>query len=297
MIHAAWSRGSRSSGVEPPIELRFVDLFMILVTTLIFITVILSIVSAFVGRGEKSEVSPPLRIVTRGLPAALQGRPFEVALAASGGGQGYRWEMAGGRLPAGLGLTAEGLIAGTPGQVEATEALVRVHDGNGGADERRLPLRVEPADGAQGSERRARPQIVAPRILLPDARGETAYQFELRMNGGSPPFRWQLAGGKLPRGLRLSPDGAVLGVPQEKEGISDFSVRVADAARRQWTQPLAMRIAPAPPSLTWKILKWAFWIWLVVSFVGSLPMIWKGGGFIGLEQIIEQLFKGGASGS
>jgi hypothetical protein len=231
MIHAGWSRGSRSSGVEPPIELRFVDLFMILVTTLIFITVVLSIVSAFVGRGGK------------------------------------------------------------------IEAQVRVHDGKGGADERRLPLRVEPADGAQGNERQARPQMVAPRILLPDARAESAYQFELRMNGGSPPFRWQLADGKLPRGLRLAPDGAVLGVPQEKEGMSEFSVRVLDAARRQWTQPLALRIAPAPPSLTWKILKWAFWIWLVVSFLGSLPTIWNGGGFIGLRQIIEQLFKGGAADS
>ncbi|MEA2603491.1 MAG: hypothetical protein QOF89_4483 [Acidobacteriota bacterium] len=222
MIHAGWSRGSRSSGVEPPIELRFVDLFMILVTTLIFITVILSIVSAFVGKGGRSE------------------------------------------------------------------PLVRVQPSPGGADEHRLPRRVEPTAGALATERQARPQIVAPRILLPDARAETAYQFELRMNGGSPPFRWQLAGGKLPRGLRLSPDGAVLGVPQGKEGMSEFSVRVVDTARRRWTQPLALRIAPAPPSLTWKILQWAFWIWVVVSFLGSLPTIWKGGVLIGLEQFFRQ---------
>jgi Putative Ig domain len=293
MIHAGWSRGARGAQIEPPIELRFVDLFMILVTTLIFITVVLSIVSAFVGTHEEGKTPPPLGILTRTLPAALQGRSFEVTLAASGGRQVYRWELAGGRLPAGLRLNKEGRIFGIPGQVQATEVLVRVHDGNGSADERRLALSVEPAGSTSGKERRARPQVMAPRVLLPDARAETAYKFELGMNGGVPPFRWKLAHGELPRGLRLSPDGAVLGVPRKKNEMTQFAVRVTDASRRQWRQDLALRVAPPPPTLTWRILKWVFWIWFAISVISYARLVWTGGvvEFPSGEKVLKRILR------
>src|SRR4051812_22090980 len=67
------------------------------------------------GRGEAHEEARALEIVTPGeLPEAIAGRPYQVALAATGGEGRPRWAVDG-KLPEGLDLEPDsGLIRGTP---------------------------------------------------------------------------------------------------------------------------------------------------------------------------------------
>jgi hypothetical protein len=71
----------------------------------------------------------PLTVVTTSLPDAAQNSPYSVTLAASGGTPPYTWSLAAGTLPAGLGLTAGGVISGTPTSRGAFSFTVGVSDG------------------------------------------------------------------------------------------------------------------------------------------------------------------------
>ncbi len=80
--------------------------------------------------------APPLAVATPGeLPEAIAGRPYVVALAASGGSGPVRWAVDG-KLPEGLALDpASGQIRGTParGTPEPARLTLRAADGSGRA--------------------------------------------------------------------------------------------------------------------------------------------------------------------
>jgi hypothetical protein len=59
--------------------------------------------------------------------------------------------------------------------------------------------------------------------------------------GGVPPYRWELVGGSLPPGLRLTREGVVEGTPFEGTALSEtvdmpVTVRVTDARGNTATQ-------------------------------------------------------------
>jgi hypothetical protein len=87
---------------------------------------------------------PPPRVQTTVLPGGRRGRPYSARLRAAGGLAPYVWSLTG-RLPAGLRLRANGLLAGTPREIDATgtfTVVVRVKDGNGQIGTRKLLLRL-----------------------------------------------------------------------------------------------------------------------------------------------------------
>jgi hypothetical protein len=59
-------------------------------------------------------VAAPLSIATSSLPGGTVGTAYSQTLAAGGGLAPYSWSVAGGALPAGLTLSAAGVISGTP---------------------------------------------------------------------------------------------------------------------------------------------------------------------------------------
>jgi hypothetical protein len=71
----------------------------------------------------------PLTITTTSLPDAAQNSPYSVTLAASGGTPPYKWSLASGTLPPGLGLSTGGVISGTPTTRGAFSFTVGVTDG------------------------------------------------------------------------------------------------------------------------------------------------------------------------
>jgi hypothetical protein len=87
---------------------------------------------------------PPPQVQTKTLPAGRRGRPYSARVRAVGGEAPYTWSLTG-RLPAGLHLRPDGVIAGTPRGIDATGTftlVVRVKDGNGQAAARKLLLRL-----------------------------------------------------------------------------------------------------------------------------------------------------------
>ncbi len=111
-------------------------LFILLLTMVIMALLPKAIdLPASAGRDPAKGVvePPPLAVATPGeLPEGIAGRPYQVALAASGGSGSVRWAVDG-KLPEGLALdAASGLIRGTPekGTPEPVRLTLRADDGS-----------------------------------------------------------------------------------------------------------------------------------------------------------------------
>ena len=89
-----------------------------------------------------------LQLTTATLPAATVAAHYAQPLAAVGGTPPYRWHLAGGALPPGLGLDAQaGSIAGTPVAAGLYPFMIEVADASGGTAAASLTLLVRGAAG------------------------------------------------------------------------------------------------------------------------------------------------------
>jgi len=59
-------------------------------------------------------IQPVISVSTSELPPAYVGMAYAVQLSAANGNGSYTWSVTSGSLPAGLSLSASGLISGTP---------------------------------------------------------------------------------------------------------------------------------------------------------------------------------------
>lgn len=89
---------------------------------------------------------PPLVIETASsLPGATAGSTYNIPLEASGGNGGpYQWSLAGGNPPAGLSLSNEGTISGTPTEAGVFSFGVQVEDGESTPATKSFSLTVIP---------------------------------------------------------------------------------------------------------------------------------------------------------
>jgi hypothetical protein len=71
------------------------------------------------------------------------------------------------------------------------------------------------------------PVTIASRSLTDGVEGRS-YSTTLTATGGTPPYRWVLAGGVLPSGLTLATNGTISGVPNFR-GTSSFIAQVVDS--------------------------------------------------------------------
>lgn len=244
----------RAAGVEPPVELRFVDMLLIIIASLMFVTILLSVISAFTGSG-RPDVAPV--VTTEVAPDAIEGERYQLTLAALGGDGDYVWKTVDGGLPEGLGLTEDGTIEGTPAKQETGDVSVQVKDGSGRASEsRRLNLRVRPA-GSGDVE--APPFRIADTVaLLPEATAGQAYEFTFNVDGSDAGYTWKPAKGEFPEGLKLSSDGTLAGRPAEA-GTVTVTVAMSgngDSAK----QRVRLEVAAAPDLLLWRILDWMLFL-------------------------------------
>jgi Peptidase A4 family/Putative Ig domain len=70
----------------------------------------------------------PLTVTTKNLPSAVLGTPYRASLTAAGGTAPDSWALFAGSLPAGLSLSAGGVIAGTPSEQGSPSFTVQVVD-------------------------------------------------------------------------------------------------------------------------------------------------------------------------
>ncbi|MEO3804200.1 putative Ig domain-containing protein [Nonomuraea sp. B1E8] len=249
----------RTPGTEHPVELRFVDMLLTIIATLMVVTIVLSVVSAISGSGQP-DVAPS--ITTRSAPEAIVGRPYRLTLAVEGGDGEYTWRAVGGTLPAGLRLSTDGVIEGTPARKQTSSVSVRVSDGSGRLSEvRELGLSVRPS-GA-GAVEPLPPRVIGPVTLLDGAVAGRLYTYTFTAGGGRPPYRW--SGSALPDGLQLAPDGILAGRPTA--GTFTFTVTLTDAGGATARQQVRLVVKEAPDSLFWQVLDWLV---TIVTWIGYL---------------------------
>jgi 3',5'-cyclic AMP phosphodiesterase CpdA len=183
-------------------------------------------------------IAAPLQISsTTRLPAGIVGQPYQTALAVTGGDASNQWSLAAGALPAGLTLSAAGVIAGTPTVIDTAEFELRVSNALGQTTTMADTLATLAAP------------VVTTSSLLRGAVG-VAYQAALAASGGDGTYVWALAAGGLPDGLTLAADGAITGTPGAGGSFS-LLVQATSAgvpATRELTLAVApaLQIAPAP---------------------------------------------------
>ena len=255
-------RNRRERHLQSPIELRFIDLFMIIVAALIFIVLSLAVISSF----HTSDHSEPLEIMTRSLPSAVQGYPYHLTLAGTGGVSPYSWRVVDGRLPDGLSLDQKtGRISGIPRKEESTSFTVNLTDMIHPSASTGLTLQVRRHEST-GEALRATGVVLG----LPNAVISVPYYFQFE-TGGASPHVWKLVEGELPPGLNLTPKGEIVGAlnlshtDQRLGRPFRFKVEATDSMGRSLTQEVALQ-PQLPPSSSYFVS----FILLVTKWVGPV---------------------------
>lgn len=173
---------------------------------------------------------PTLTFSGAALPEGRVNEAYRFSLSSSGGTAPYRYMLIGGSLPAGVALSSEGVIAGTPTQSGSFSPVVRSTDANGTTAQATFTLNI----------RVAQPLITT--MALPEGSLNTPYVAVVE--GSSPgglAVSYRLAGGVLPTGLTLAADGRISGTPIAA-GTFGFAVEIRDAQGGTAQREFAIRI-------------------------------------------------------
>ena len=81
-----------------------------------------------------SDPSPisDLTFQTESLPGFTMNQPYDFAIEAVGGTPPYQFQLTQGSLPAGIGLSSNGKLSGTPTDAAGTTAFIELSDSAGG---------------------------------------------------------------------------------------------------------------------------------------------------------------------
>jgi hypothetical protein len=154
---------------------------------------------------------------TATLKPAVVGSAYSAKLEASGRPSTTTWEVTSGSLPAGLTLSREGVISGTPTAAGSSTFTVEA-----------TGVAVD-FSGTRTATRQYTLQVLAPLALKASrttAEVRTRFTGALVATGGQAPYTWTAKG--LPAGLTLGADGTVNGKPS-RTGSYTVSARVTDA--------------------------------------------------------------------
>jgi len=179
-------------------------------------------------------------ITTTDLLRGTRNQPYSMQLSTANGRPPYSWSLVSGSLPAGLSLSASGLISGTPTVFGTFPFVVRATDSTGAVAVASLTLTVIS-------------DIEQLRIISNGAlnQGSTGvdYFYQLLFAGGVPPRTWSMATGALPGGLTLGTDSGIISGRPTQVGTFNFTVRLTDSAQPQTSvtsQPLQITVIPGP---------------------------------------------------
>jgi hypothetical protein len=163
------------------------------------------------------------------LATGSAGSAYSQTLAASGGTAPYTWTSPG-TLPAGLGLSAAGVLSGTPTQVGTFSLTIQVADADSTKVSGSFSLQVVSGLG------------IATPPVLPPATKDLPYSTTLLPAGGSAPYQWTVTTGALPGGLTFSAAGQISGTASST-GSFQFTAQVTDGnsnhAEKQFTLVVA----------------------------------------------------------
>jgi hypothetical protein len=175
----------------------------------------------------------PPRLTTTTLPDGVVGRQYAAALAGAEGIPPYTFALTTGTLPAGLQLSTNGVLSGTPTTGETQTVELALTDSRGQRARRGFtftiygPMGLKLTGLADGYRGRAYSQTLATR--------------------GKEPYSWSVQGA-LPPGLTLTTSGQLSGTPTAT-GTFTPSLSLTDALGQALSGPASLVIYE-PPAIT-----------------------------------------------
>ncbi|SPA15965.1 conserved exported hypothetical protein [Cupriavidus taiwanensis] len=166
--------------------------------------------------------APTIVINPATLPQATVAAAYSQALTAASGTAPYTFAITAGALPAGMSLSAGGVLSGTPTGGGTYNFTVRATDSSTGTG---------PYTGSQAYTL----TVSAPALSLSPASLQApvagvAYSQAFTAGGGTAPYTFAVAAGTLPAGLSLNPSTGVLSGTPPTAGTHTFTVRVTDSS-------------------------------------------------------------------
>ena len=186
------------------------------------------------GPGPAPTPTPALSITTSGLPGATVGESYSTTLSASGGSGTKTWTVAAGSLPAGLSLSSNGVLSGTPTAPGKASFAAKVSAG-GASAQREFSL------GVAAGVAIAAPVTKVAEVAVP-------LTIELNATGGTAPYRWELTQGSLPTHVGFIGDqgngstAMIKGVPASS-GSFPLTFRVTDVLGRSTLHTITLDVA------------------------------------------------------
>ncbi len=213
--------------------------------------------------------APQLLIATASISNGVTGKAYSQQLNASGGIAPYVWTITSGSLPAGLTLSAAGLISGAPTVTGSFTITVQVTD-----------TEATPQTATKSLSFTVYSALNITTTTLPGGSLKNAYSQSLAATGGTPSYTWSVASGTLPAGLTLSTAGVLSGTPTTAASYT-FSVQVADNSSPQQvaTQQYTVQIVTSTLAITTTTLANATtgvsYSATLASSGGNAPVTWS----------------------
>jgi hypothetical protein len=177
----------------------------------------------------------PLTISTISLADGYLSTAYSQTLAASGGKTPYTWSILSGVLPAGLSLSSNGTISGTPSALGSSSFTVQVKDANNTTAASTFTITINSSGTG----------LSITTAALQDGFAGIAYSQTLSATGGKTPYTWAVASGSLPAGLTLkATTGTISGVPTAA-GTTTFVIQVKDSRKVTATKTLTLTVIPS----------------------------------------------------
>jgi len=163
-----------------------------------------------------------VKIETSSLPNGAVNVSYNATLTADGGAAPYTWSIDKGTLPAGLSLdSGTGIVSGVPTASGDYTFTAKVSDNSTPVkgDKQRYTITIGASEA-----------LVIATMDMPDGVEEIAYNATVLALGGTPPYTWSIAKGKLPDGLMIDTASGVISGTPAKKGNYNFTIQVADNA-------------------------------------------------------------------
>jgi hypothetical protein len=173
------------------------------------------------------------------LPNGTNGTVYSQTISVSGGKTPYSWTISSGTLPAGLSLSNNGTISGTPTGSGASTFTVQVSDSSS--------PKLTASQSYTVTISAATLTITS--TSLSNATTGATYSATVSRSGGTAPFTWSIPSGTLPAGLSLAATtGTISGTPSQA-GASNFTVKVVDSSAPQQSASKAFSITVSNSTL------------------------------------------------